>query len=78
MKKILIFILKFYQVLLSPLKKPCCRFFPTCSNYALQAVERFGVIKGLYLTLKRLIRCNPFFKGGYDPVPKKEDFHILD
>ena len=76
MKKILIFLSKFYQVSLSPLKKPCCRFSPTCSSYALQAIERFGVIKGLYLTLKRLIRCNPFFKGGYDPVPEKDDFYI--
>ena len=76
MKKLLIFLIKFYQASFSSLKKPCCRFFPTCSSYALQAIERFGVIKGLYLTLKRVSRCNRFFKGGYGPVPEKDDFCI--
>lgn len=71
MKKIVIKLIVFYQKYLSPIKKPCCRFVPTCSHYALEAVERFGAAKGLWLSLKRIIRCNPFCKGGYDPVPKK-------
>ncbi len=71
MKKIVIKLIVFYQKYLSPIKKPCCRFVPTCSHYALEAVERFGAAKGLWLSLKRVIRCNPFCKGGYDPVPKK-------
>ena len=71
MKKIVIKLIVFYQKYLSPIKKPCCRFVPTCSQYALEAVERFGAAKGLWLLLKRVIRCNPFCKGGYDPVPKK-------
>ena len=48
---------------------PCCRFTPTCSEYALTAFERYGAVKGLYLSVKRILRCNPFCKGGYDPVP---------
>lgn len=49
-----------------------CRFEPTCSNYAIIAIERFGVVKGSYLTIKRVLRCNPFCKGGFDPVPEKK------
>ena len=48
---------------------PCCRFYPTCSQYALEAIEKYGAIKGGYLALRRILRCNPFHKGGYDPVP---------
>lgn len=69
MKKILIFLINFYQKSISPLKKPCCRFTPCCSDYAKEAVERFGALKGGRLALCRFLRCNPFFKGGYDPVP---------
>lgn len=63
--------IRFYQKYISPLKPPTCRFTPTCSNYALQAVERFGVIKGLILAFWRVLRCNPLNPGGEDPVPEK-------
>ena len=59
-------IIRAYQVCISPLHKPCCRFYPTCSNYALEALKKHG-----WYSFKRIIRCNPFFKGGYDPVPEK-------
>ena len=68
-KKIIISIVKLYRKYISPLKKPCCRFTPTCSQYAIEAFEKYGVLKGLYLSVKRILRCNPFCKGGYDPVP---------
>ncbi|MBO5008879.1 MAG: membrane protein insertion efficiency factor YidD [Clostridia bacterium] len=68
MKKILIWIIKFYRKRISPLKKPCCRFYPTCSDYALQAVTKYGALKGSYLALRRIIRCHPFNEGGYDPL----------
>ncbi len=67
----MIFLIKFYQKYISPLKKPCCRFTPTCSDYSIEAIERFGYFKGTYLAIYRILRCNPFCKGGYDPVPKK-------
>ena len=69
MTKIFIAMVKFYRNFLSPLKPPTCRFFPTCSTYALQALEKYGWRRGTILTLKRIFRCNPFCKGGYDPVP---------
>ncbi len=72
-KKVLIFFIKTYQLTISPLfSHGACRFTPTCSQYALEAIEIHGVIKGLFLAFKRLCRCNPFFKGGYDPVPPKK------
>jgi len=58
-----------YQVLISPLTPPSCRFTPTCSAYALTSVERYGVFKGGWLAIKRIARCHPFNPGGYDPVP---------
>ncbi len=70
MKSILIGGIKFYRRYLSPLKKNThCRFIPTCSQYALEAIEKYGPFKGAYLALKRILRCNPFSKGGCDPVP---------
>ncbi|MCD6107161.1 MAG: membrane protein insertion efficiency factor YidD [Caldisericaceae bacterium] len=69
MKTFLLFILKFYRRYISPLKPPTCRFTPTCSDYAVQAVEKYGVKKGGWLAVKRVLRCNPFFPGGNDPVP---------
>ncbi len=70
MKKVLISLIKFYQKRISPLKKPCCRFYPTCSSYALEAIEKKGVLKGTFMAIWRILRCNPFCKGGYDPVDK--------
>lgn len=65
--------IKAYQYLLSPLITPCCRFYPSCSQYALQAIMHYGVIKGLWLTCCRLFRCHPWSEGGYDPIlPDKE------
>ncbi|MBQ3444603.1 MAG: membrane protein insertion efficiency factor YidD [Selenomonadaceae bacterium] len=69
MTRLLITLIKTYQRWLSPLKAPCCRFVPTCSAYALDALIKYGWVRGGWLTLKRLLRCNPFCKGGYDPVP---------
>ena len=72
MKKTVLFLIRFYQRWLSRLKgKPCCRVYPTCSSYMLGAVERFGVIRGIWLGLLRILRCNPLFKGGLDPVPER-------
>ncbi len=62
-------LIKFYRVCISPLKPPCCRFTPTCSEYALQAFRKHGPFKGLILTVWRLLRCNPWGGSGYDPVP---------
>ena len=59
-----------YQRWLSPRKAPCCRFTPSCSAYAVEALERYGVVVGGALALWRILRCNPFCKGGYDPVPE--------
>ena len=70
MKKLLLKLIKTYQRNVSPHKRACCRFAPTCSHYAYTAVERFGAAKGGYLAVKRIIRCNPLCKGGYDPVPE--------
>lgn len=72
MKKILIKMIRLYQKIPGDFHNNC-RFTPTCSNYAIEAIERFGSIKGSYLTVKRLLRCNPFGKVGYDPVPKKKE-----
>lgn len=68
---ILVGLLKFYQKIISPLKPQCCRFYPSCSSYALEAVKVHGAIKGSYLTLKRLARCHPLGGQGADPVPPK-------
>jgi len=69
MKKILIAMIKIYQKYLSPLKGTKCPYFPSCSQYGLEAIEKHGVIKGTLLTSWRILRCNPFSKGGFDPVP---------
>ncbi|PLT29299.1 membrane protein insertion efficiency factor YidD [Peribacillus deserti] len=72
-QKLLIGIIRFYQVAISPLKPPACRFYPTCSHYGLQAVKRFGPLKGGYLTLIRILKCHPFHPGGFDPVPENDE-----
>ncbi len=71
MKKLLLSMIRFYRKHISPLRAPCCRFIPTCSEYALEAIEKYGAAKGGFLALKRLLRCHPFYRGGkiYDPVP---------
>ena len=71
MKKILLKLILLYKKYISPNKPGCCRFFPTCSSYAYEAINRYGAVKGSYLSIKRLLRCHPFCKGGYDPVPEK-------
>lgn len=68
MKKIILSMIKFYRKYISPLKRPCCRFYPTCSQYAIDAICKYGVLKGGYIAIKRILRCNPFNEGGYDPV----------
>jgi putative membrane protein insertion efficiency factor len=68
-KRLLIILINGYRRFLSPLKgRPTCRFYPTCSEYALEAVTRYGSIKGTYLAVRRLLKCHPFHPGGYDPV----------
>ena len=70
MKKIMIKMIRGYQKYLSPLKMQVhCIYTPTCSQYAIEALEKYGVVKGTWLAVKRILRCNPFAKGGYDPVP---------
>ena len=69
LKKSLLFLIRIYRNYISPLFPPSCRFQPTCSQYGLEAIERFGAVRGGYLTIKRIFRCHPFCKGGYDPVP---------
>jgi uncharacterized protein len=74
-KKILLSIIRFYQTAISPLTPPSCRFYPTCSHYGLEAIQRFGPLKGSFLTIKRILKCHPFHPGGFDPVPEKETKH---
>ena len=61
-------LIRFYQVVISPLKGPTCRFYPTCSQYSIQAFKKYGFLKGLWLTLRRVSKCHPFHPGGYDPL----------
>lgn len=68
-KKLFIGLIKLYRKYISPLKRNCCIYTPTCSQYAIEAIDKYGVLKGLFLACKRILRCNPFAKGGYDPVP---------
>ena len=68
MKKIAIMMIKGYRIFISPLKPPTCRFVPTCSEYALQAIEKYGIFRGGIMAVRRILRCHPFHPGGYDPV----------
>ena len=71
MKKLAIFLIKLYKKYISPFLEFCgvkCKYYPTCSEYAKQAIEKYGSIKGIFLSIKRILRCNPFSKGGYDPL----------
>ena len=72
MKKIFILLIRFYQKFISPLFPAKCRYYPTCSQYTLEAIQEYGAIKGTYLVIKRILRCHPFHEGGYDPVPKRK------
>lgn len=72
MKKLFIMLIRFYQKHISSKTPPCCRFYPTCSQYGIEAIDRFGALKGSILTIWRILRCNPFVKGGFDPVPPKK------
>ena len=68
MKKVALWLIRFYQKHISPYRKPCCKFVPTCSEYAAEAYEKYGFFKGTRLAVWRILRCNPFSKGGYDPL----------
>ena len=67
-KRIMLGMIRFYRRFISPMFPPCCRFTPTCSAYALEAIQKYGALKGGYLAVRRILRCNPFHPGGYDPV----------
>ncbi|MBR4692622.1 MAG: membrane protein insertion efficiency factor YidD [Oscillospiraceae bacterium] len=69
MSRFLLALIRFYRRYLSPARPPCCRYIPTCSEYALEAIGKYGAWKGSWLALRRILRCHPFHKGGYDPVP---------
>lgn len=69
MKRVLLALVRFYRRAISPFRPPCCRYTPTCSHYALEAIEKYGALKGGWMAFRRILRCNPFHKGGYDPVP---------
>lgn len=73
MKHVFIYMIRLYQKYISPLKGPSCRFHPTCSQYGIEAFQRFGFFKGFYLTVKRILKCHPFHPGGFDPVPEKRN-----
>ena len=69
MKRVLLALVRFYRRAISPFRPPCCRYTHTCSQYALEAIEKYGALKGGWMAFRRILRCNPFHKGGYDPVP---------
>lgn len=73
MRAVIILLLKMYKRALSPLLPPACRYYPTCSEYTMQAVSRYGAMRGLWMGLKRLSRCHPFHAGGLDPVPQESN-----
>lgn len=72
MKKLLLLLIDLYRKNISPTKPSCCRFYPTCSTYAKQAIETHGALLGSFYSIGRVLRCNPFCKGGVDPVPEKK------
>jgi uncharacterized protein len=69
MKRLALVMIRFYQKAVSPWLPPACRYYPTCSAYAIEAIERYGFLRGVVLAAKRILRCHPFHAGGYDPVP---------
>ena len=70
MRKILIGLIKFYQYVISPYLPPSCRYTPSCSTYSVEAISRFGILRGSWMAMRRIGRCNPWHEGGYDPVPE--------
>lgn len=68
-RAVAIFLIRVYQYAISPLFPPSCRYVPTCSQYAVEAISKYGILKGSYLAMRRIARCHPFHPGGYDPVP---------
>lgn len=78
MKKIILLLIRFYQKYISIFLGKNCRFIPTCSAYTYEAVERFGVIKGVYLGIRRILKCHPWHPGGFDPVPEKKKKSIRE
>lgn len=76
MKYLFMALVKFYRKFISPLKSPKCKYYPTCSRYALDAIEKFGAVRGSALAVWRILRCNPWSKGGIDPVPGKFTFKV--
>lgn len=70
MRRIPLGLIRFYQIAISPIFPPSCRFTPTCSQYGYEAIAKYGIIKGGWLTVRRIARCHPFSRGGYDPVPE--------
>ena len=69
LKRLLLLLVQFYRSCISPLLPPSCRYYPTCSAYAMEAIERYGARRGGWMALRRILRCHPFHAGGYDPVP---------
>lgn len=69
MSRIILGLIRFYQLAISPYLVPRCRFLPTCSEYAIEAIQKYGILKGGYLSIKRIYRCHPFGGNGFDPVP---------
>ena len=76
MKFIALALIKFYRKFISPLFPPVCKYYPTCSCYAMRAFEKFGFFRGMALTVWRILRCNPFVPGGYDPVPERRRHRV--
>ncbi|WP_297819211.1 membrane protein insertion efficiency factor YidD [uncultured Paraglaciecola sp.] len=73
LRKVPVGIIKLYQTLLSPMLGPTCRFHPSCSHYAVDAITEHGMIRGCWISIKRILKCHPFNDGGYDPVPEKKE-----
>ncbi len=72
-KELLKVILRGYKLFISPLLPPSCRFYPSCSDYAMMSIERYGAARGIVLAIKRVLRCHPFNQGGYDPIPERKE-----
>lgn len=73
LRQLACFPIRLYQYLISPIIKPSCRYYPSCSHYALDAIQQHGIAKGIWLAFKRLVRCHPWSRGGYDPVPPNNE-----